>query len=109
MHKTPLIADFDDLHLRRTSSAQIDTCRKNFRNFSASGMLISCATVSSAASSAKPTFTTGSFGGDGGLIEARYVPRINSLLIANAQHVVAKQYFVVIDLVDERDCHVARV
>jgi hypothetical protein len=34
---------------------------------------------------------------------------MNSLFIANAHHVVAQQYFVIIDLVDERNCDVARV
>src|SRR6478736_828062 len=35
--------------------------------------------------------------------------RINSLLIANAHHVVAQQYLLIIDLVDERNRNVARV
>ena len=35
--------------------------------------------------------------------------RINSLLIANAHHIVAQQYLLIIDLVEERDRNVARV
>jgi hypothetical protein len=30
-------------------------------------------------------------------------------LIANAPHIVAQQYLLIIDLVDERDCNIARV